>query len=45
MVQYLKLMMIFIENIGLEDTRSKYLKEGIAIEIIPKNMKAYGVVM
>ena len=35
---------ITIENIGLEDTRSKYLKEGIAIEIIPKNMKAYGVV-
>ena len=40
----LKVNDVFIENIGLEDTRSKYLKEGIAIEIIPKNMKAYGVV-
>lgn len=40
----LKVNDVFIENIGLEDTRSKYLKEGIAIEIIPKNMKAYGIV-
>ena len=40
----LKVNDVFINNIGLEDTRSKYLKDGIAIEIIPKNMKAYGIV-
>lgn len=40
----LKVNDVFINNIGLEDTRNKYLKDGIAIEIIPKNMKSYGIV-
>ena len=40
----LKVNDVFIENIGLEDTRSKYLQEAIAIEIIPKNMKSYGII-
>ena len=40
----LKVNDVFINNIGLEDTRNKYLKDGIALEIIPKNMKSYGIV-
>jgi len=40
----LKVNDVFISNIGLDDTRNKYLKEGIAIEVIPKNMKAYGII-
>ena len=40
----LKVNDVFINNIGLEDTRSKYLKDGIAIEIIPKDLKAYGII-
>ena len=35
---------VFIDNIGLEASRDKYLNQGIAIEIRPKNMKAYGVI-
>ena len=40
----LKVNDVFISNIGLDDTRNKYLKDGIAIEIIPKNIKGYGIV-
>lgn len=40
----LKVNDVFINNIGLEDTRSKYLKDGIAIEVIPKDLKAYGII-
>ena len=40
----LKVNDVFINNIGLEHTRSKYLKYGIAIEIIPKDLKAYGII-
>lgn len=40
----LKVNDIFINNIGLEETRNKYLSNAIAIEIIPKNMKAYGII-
>ena len=40
----LKVNDVFINNIGLEDTRSKYLKDGIPIEIIPKDLKAYGII-
>ena len=36
----LKVNDVYINNIGLEDTRNRYIKEGIAIEIIPKDMKA-----
>ena len=40
----LKVNDVYIDNIGLEDTRNKYKKEGIAIEIISKDMKAYGII-
>lgn len=40
----LKVNDIFINNIGLEETRNKYLNNAIAIEIIPRNMKAYGII-
>ena len=40
----LKVNDVFINNIGLEDTRNRYIKDGIALEIIPKNMKAYGII-
>lgn len=33
-----------IENIGLEDTRKRYLEKGMAIEIIPRDLGAFGVV-
>lgn len=33
-----------IANIGLEDTRKRYLEKGMAIEIVPKDLGAFGVV-
>ena len=35
---------VYISNIGLEDTRKRYLKEGLAVEIIPRDLGKFGVV-
>ena len=40
----LKVNNVYISNIGLEDSRNRYLNQGIAIEVIPKDMKAYGII-
>ena len=40
----LKVNDVYINNIGLEDSRARYLNQGIAIELIPKDMKAYGII-
>ena len=40
----LKVNDVYINNIGLEDSRDRYLNQGIAIELIPKDMKAYGII-
>lgn len=33
-----------ITNIGLKSTRDKYMKKGLAVEIIPKSMADFGVI-
>lgn len=40
----LKVNDIVMTNIGLKDTRNKYLEKGIAIEIVPKDMSAFGII-
>lgn len=35
---------VVITNIGLKNTRQKFLKDGIALEIIPKNKNNFGVI-
>ncbi len=35
---------VFITNIGLEDTKNKYIKDGLAIEIVPKNLGDFGII-
>lgn len=35
---------IHITNIGLDDTRKKYLKEGFAVEIIPRDLGKFGII-
>ena len=35
---------VYISNIGLDATKDRYINEGIAIEVIPKDMKAYGII-
>ncbi|MGL6105492.1 YIEGIA domain-containing protein [Romboutsia sp.] len=35
---------IYIANIGLEDTRKKYLQDGLAVEIVPRNLGKFGIV-
>ena len=35
---------VVITNIGLKSTRDKFLKNGIAIEVVPKDRKDFGVV-
>ena len=40
----LKVNDTIITNIGLKDTRDKYLKNGLAIEIIPKSMSSFGII-
>lgn len=40
----LKVNDVYINNIGLEDSRDRYIKQGIAVELIPKDMKAYGII-
>lgn len=40
----LKVNDVVITNIGLEDSRKKYLESGLAIEIKPKSLGAFGIV-
>lgn len=40
----LKVNDVIISNIGLEDTRKKYLENGLAIEIVPKSIGDYGII-
>ena len=40
----LKVNEMMIHNIGLEDTRKRYVENGLAVEIIPKNMADFGVI-
>lgn len=42
--QLLKVNGITMANIGLKDTRKKYLEQGMAIEIMPKNMSDFGII-
>ena len=35
---------VYISNIGLDATKDRYINEGIAVEIIPKDIKAYGII-
>lgn len=40
----LKVNNIVMTNIGLEETRKKYLEKGMAIEIVPKDMADFGII-
>lgn len=40
----LKVNDVVIANVGLEDSRKKYLEKGIAIEIKPKGMGNFGII-
>lgn len=40
----LKVNDVVMTNIGLKDSRTKYLEKGIAIEIVPKDMDAFGTI-
>ena len=40
----LKVNDIVMTNIGLKDSRKKYLEKGLAIEIVPKSMSDFGIV-
>ncbi|MGL5347325.1 MAG: YIEGIA domain-containing protein [Peptostreptococcaceae bacterium] len=40
----LKVNGVYISNIGLEDTRNRYLKDGLAVQIIPRDLGKFGVV-
>ena len=35
---------VYISNIGLDATKERYINEAIAVEVIPKDMKAYGII-
>lgn len=35
---------VIISSIGLKDTRKRYIKDGLAIEIVPKNLGDFGIV-
>lgn len=35
---------VIINNIGLKSTRDRYMKKGMAVEVIPKNMASFGVI-
>lgn len=35
---------VVISNIGLEETRKKYIEKGLAIEIIPKTLGDFGII-
>lgn len=38
----LKVNGVYMENIGLKETRKKYLEKAIAIEIVPKDFSSFG---
>lgn len=38
----LKVNGIYMDNIGLKDTRKKYLEKAIAIELVPKDLSKFG---
>ena len=40
----LKVNDVVMTNIGLKDSRKKYLEKGIAIEIVPKDMGSFGTI-
>lgn len=40
----LKVNDVVMTNIGLKDTRKKYMEKGIAIEIVPKDMSGFGII-
>jgi hypothetical protein len=40
----LKVNDVVVSNIGLSDTRKKYLESGLAIEIVPKTIGDYGII-
>ncbi|MEF9992576.1 MAG: YIEGIA domain-containing protein [Romboutsia sp.] len=40
----LKVNDVLITNIGLEDTRKKYLENALAIEIVPKSLGDFGII-
>ena len=40
----LKVNDVIMGNIGLKDSRKKYLEKGIAIEIVPKDMGSFGTI-
>lgn len=35
---------VIITNVGLKDTRDRYLNKGMAVEIIPKSMSDFGII-
>lgn len=40
----LKVNNVFIENIGLKDTRKRYMDKALAVEIKPKDMRSFGII-
>lgn len=40
----LKVNDVIMGNIGLKDSRKKYLEKGVAIEIVPKDMDSFGTI-
>ena len=40
----LKVNDVIMTNIGLKDSRKKYLEKGLAIEIVPKDMDSFGTI-
>lgn len=40
----LKVNDVIMGNIGLKDSRKKYLEKGVAIEIVPKDMGSFGTI-
>lgn len=40
----LKVNDVVITNIGLKDSRTKYLEQGLAIEIVPKDIGSFGTI-
>ena len=40
----LKVNEVVISNIGLEETRKKYMEKGLAIEIVPKSIGDFGII-
>lgn len=40
----LKVNDVIMTNIGLKDSRKKYLEKGLAVEIVPKDMDSFGTI-